>query len=247
MMKRLIVRCMAFLTVLSVLFSFAACDLFRRDVPEETTAPVTNPPTTDPVQPVTDEPSSETEPIVDPPAEDLYASTVDAYVAAYEAGFDEYLFASSDLSEMCVLGGGADAVGFALADLNGDGVPELIVGRRADVYDLYTIDGEGSVVHLFTASERTTCRVGADGVIMQYDEDTSLESVRVYSVIENGTLAFVRRLACTYDEDDNPVWTLSEGETLAEQVISIPEANAIIDAFESMSFSFTLFSSLIES
>lgn len=245
-MKRLTTRWLAVLCAAAVLCAFAGCSLFSSPA-DETTVPNTEPPVTEPgTSPATEPPTSETEPIDDPVVPGTYDAVIGAYAAAYEAGFDEYQFASADLSEMCVLGGGAEVVGYALADLDGDGTDELIVGRRADVYDLYTVGEEGAIVHLLIASDRTTFRIGTGGIIMQYDEDTSLESTRVYSRVENGELVFVRRLACTYDEDDNPIWTLCEGETLEEHIISVSAANAIIDAFESVSYPLTLFASLIE-
>lgn len=245
-MKRLIFRWLAALCAAAVLCTLVGCSVFRSPA-DDTTLPETEPPVTKPVTPPATEPlATETEPTDEPTVPGVYDAVIGAYTAAYEAGFDEYQFASADLSEMCVLGGGAEVVGYALADLNGDGTDELIVGRRADIYDLYTTDAEGVIVHLLTASDRTTFRIGTDGIIMQYDEETSLESVRTYSRVENGELVFVRRIACTYDEDDNPIWTLSEGDAQEERIISIPDANAIMDAFESVSYPLTLFAILIE-
>lgn len=98
-----------------------------------------------------------------------YKSVIDGYRAAYLSGRQEdigYLF-DNNLSEMAAYSAG---VGYALKDLDKDGVPELLIAGidpvypeyNKAIYDVYTLDG-GNPTQLAVSMARKRYSLRTDG------------------------------------------------------------------------------------
>ena len=62
-------------------------------------------------------------------------------------------------------------VGYAIRDINGDGIDELIIGQdRAYIYELFTMD-DGKVRELIKAGARNTCNLLNDGNLIRFIHD----------------------------------------------------------------------------
>lgn len=72
--------------------------------------------------------------------------------------------------------------GFAQKDINGDGIPELLIGDRFEdgttvIYDIYTIHPRtASLIHLASGGERNTFAVNMDGVIIETGSNSAEDS-----------------------------------------------------------------------
>ena len=99
-----------------------------------------------------------------------YADIIDEYRAAYETGNSanlEYLF-GHNLSEVCAYSSG---VGYALLDIDQNGVPELIIAGMGTndfsngiIYGMYTLV-EGSPVNVFTSMARMRYYLCTDNTV----------------------------------------------------------------------------------
>ena len=100
-----------------------------------------------------------------------YGSVIDKYRAAYASGNSqnpEYLW-NQGISEMCAYSSG---VGYALKDLDKNGIPELIVAGMGTedfsdkmVYGLYTLDS-GTPVNLFSSQARSRWYLRTDSLLL---------------------------------------------------------------------------------
>lgn len=85
--------------------------------------------------------------------------------------------------------------GYALCDLNGDGINELIVGAMGEdgslaLYDLYTIY-DGQIIHLAAGAERDNFSIGTQGEVIEFLFGGAMHSITDCSRIENGALVTV--------------------------------------------------------
>lgn len=64
-------------------------------------------------------------------------------------------------------------VGYAIRDINGDGIDELIIGRNGSyIYELFTID-DGKVRELIKAGYRYSCNLLRDGTLFRFASDSA--------------------------------------------------------------------------
>lgn len=83
-----------------------------------------------------------------------YADVIGKYIRAYEEDWSVEEYMQSDI---CYVLGMQDSIweyGYALMDLNGDGIDELIITDGSLIYDLYLLMEDGSAGHVISAGER---------------------------------------------------------------------------------------------
>ncbi len=87
-----------------------------------------------------------------------YDSLLECYRTALEAQWEADQLAANDMSVLCLLdsdGDGLPNTGYAILDVTGDGVEELMIGSTDSdktVFDLYTMK-DGTVLHLCSSTE----------------------------------------------------------------------------------------------
>lgn len=143
------------------------------------------------------------------PAEDLteigktaYSDLVSFICQGYQSGWDAMSPEDQGLSQ--VYSYSSEYAGFAEQDINGDGIPELLIGDQFEdggyfLYDIYTINpADGSLIHLAKGGERDTFKINGDGIIIEDGSNSAFDSFRKAFKIEGGKLAEL--------EDDNAGW-----------------------------------------
>lgn len=123
-------------------------------------------------------------------------SAYDALVAFVAKGFaDQWQRTSPDDMELSpIYQYRTPTMGYARADINGDGIVELLLGDdfSADgyaVYDLFTFDPEqGTVRHLFSGGERDRLTILDDGILCEEGSNSAFDSFRTCYRIEGGKL-----------------------------------------------------------
>lgn len=132
------------------------------------------------------DPADEDEEMSDAEAEALYREVLDLFYDNIQANWEGYepAYESEDTVEVSYLfysyfpvynedSANLDTIGYQFADLDDDGIPELIVGMEGfddyltgvtQIIDLYTIE-DGQVVHLGSSGERFGYQLCEDGSI----------------------------------------------------------------------------------
>ncbi len=177
-----------------------------------------------------------------------YTTIIEDYISAFP-WFD-------GIDQVNVPHGGSDLyryhnnlseVGYALADINGDGQAELLLaGINADcVYDMYTIKN-GETVHVFSGAERCDYNLYETGIIELSWADSAFVSGYDYYTLENGELKLVETVVfdAEYaeeiglindvigDEDDNDCHFKSNTETKEDYIhITDQEAKEIVQSY----------------
>jgi hypothetical protein len=83
-----------------------------------------------------------------------FAQVIEKYIRAHEEGWSVEEYMQSDI---CYVLGMQDSIwqyGYALMDLNGDGIDELIITDGSLIYDLYILMEDGGAGHIISAGER---------------------------------------------------------------------------------------------
>lgn len=144
--------------ILLILLTVTGCAT-QASQPPKTTAPEQTQPVSEQTQPPAPEAAESQEPEQVESQEsappEAYASVLETYRKALEEGLLE-----EDMSLLCAVEAGEhplQAVGYAIVDVSGEGVEELIIaGLSPDsdgvIYDLYTME-DGAVIHLCSSTE----------------------------------------------------------------------------------------------
>jgi len=130
--------------------------------------------------------------------ESAYAPIIEAYrnlvrsedieVFMREAGVPEEFGRQADSSCFEILLGGKEDLAYAIHDINGDGVMELIVLSRAyyDVHALFTLRGDAPVL-LGAYWSRGRCAIDTDGTVYYMGSGGAEDTVeRAYVLPPNG-------------------------------------------------------------
>ena len=132
-----------------------------------------------------------------------YGSVISAYYRAYTTGntTSEYAF-NNNLSEFISY---APHVGYALQDINGDGVQELIIAGINDetyteivIFDLYTLEN-GQPVQLACTRARSRYFLRSDGSILNEGSNGAGNSIFVINRLYGSTLTPVESAMTWYE------------------------------------------------
>lgn len=125
-----------------------------------------------------------------------YADIVSFLVQGFQCNWDGISPEDQGLSP--VYSYNSEYAGFAIKDINGDGIEELLIGDAFEdgsyfLYDIYTINPEdGSLFHLAKGGERDTFMVNGAGVITESGSNSAFDSFTKGYVIKDGSLEEVQ-------------------------------------------------------
>lgn len=125
-----------------------------------------------------------------------YADIVSFICQGYQCRWDTMKPEDQGLSP--VYSYSSEYAGFAEKDINGDGIPELVIGDQFEdgtyrIYDIYTINpDDGSLIHLASGGERDTFVINGSGVIIEEGSSSAFDSFQRGFTIEDGALVKLR-------------------------------------------------------
>ena len=196
-MKKLI----AWILILVLSLSLAACG-GKTEAPAATTeAPTetTEAPETTEVVETTEEPTVLAKP--------LYGEILDGYFDALLQGFTPEQYREAGLNYLVGMVGDVTKVGYSLEDLDSDGNVELLIGAVGEpqIYAMYTVK-DGEEVQVIDAGERSSYRLGTDGVFINNGSNSAAQSGIMLFTFENGELHFQDGLVSDYGVDEKNPW-----------------------------------------
>ena len=131
------------------------------------------------------------------PWDGLYEEIVEKYVSAIQNGDDRQSMRDNDLNDLAADVGDAplDTVGWLIDDLDGNGVPELVIGTISDndflgklILDLYTLDDTEMPKLLFRSGERDRLYSVGDRIFANVGSNGANDSVNKAFILEGGNL-----------------------------------------------------------
>ena len=150
--------------------------------------------------------------------EELYPGIIDKYITAIDEGWSPDQFEQQYMSgELAVLAAGAEdpleRIGFAYADINGDGIDELLIGDRHEsgadgmLYDIYTmVDREPAHVASGYSRDRYYAAGGFD-VCNEYSAGAGEQGTVLFTLLPNSTELFWQiGYKCDEYENEKSPW-----------------------------------------
>ena len=181
------------------LTAFTACGGKAEPSPVPTAAAPTAEPAAQPTAEPTVEPTAE--PTAAPTEADTiadYASVFGTYNQLLTEGWGGEELMAHDLPLLimyCVGDAPFDNIGYLLLDVDGDGTQELLIGTLASdefyapiVFEMYTLNPEGSVVRVFSSQERARYYLCDDNSFLFEGANSAADSVRCFYSYAAGTL-----------------------------------------------------------
>ena len=181
------------------LTAFTACGGKAEPSPAPTAAAPTAEPAAQPTAEPTVEPTAE--PTAAPSEADpiaAYADVFATYATLLTEGWGGEELMAHDLPLLimyCVGDAPFDNIGYLLLDVDGDGTQELLTGTLASdefyapiVFEMYTLNPEGSVVRVFSSQERARYYLCEDNSFLFEGANSAADSVRCFYSYAAGTL-----------------------------------------------------------
>ena len=181
------------------LTAFTACGGKAEPSPAPTAAAPTAEPAAQPTAEPTVEPTAE--PTAAPSEADpiaAYADVFSTYTTLLTEGWGGEELMAHDLPLLimyCVGDAPFDNIGYLLLDVDGDGTQELLIGTLASdefyapiVFEMYTLNPEGSVVRVFSSQERARYYLCDDNSFLFEGANSAADSVRCFYSYAAGTL-----------------------------------------------------------
>ena len=114
-------------------------------------------------------------------------------VVGYQCGWED-MDPAEEMKLSSVYAYSSPYCGFAQKDINGDDIPELLIGDKFEdgtiaIYDIYTIHPKtASLIHLASGGERDRFTVNEDGTIIEEGSNSASDSFTKAYRIKNGKL-----------------------------------------------------------
>ena len=192
-------KCFSILLILTLcLTALSACGNKTEPSPVPTAAPAAEPaaePTVEPTAEPAAEPSAAP---VEADATAAYAGVFETYATLLSEGWGGEELMAHDLPLLimyCVGDAPFDNIGYLLLDVDGDGTQELLTGTLASdefyapiVFEMYTLNPEGSVVRVFSSQERARYYLCDDNSFLFEGANSAADSVRCFYSYAAGTL-----------------------------------------------------------
>lgn len=152
----------------------------------------------------------------------------DAIPAAYGVVLGKYTAALFDQCEKAVMVEqglnymaadlGAEQVGYAIRDLDGNGVPELVIASStADefygkmVLDVYTLDGTGELVQIINGTERNRYYYAGENRFANLGSSSWSDSIETTVKLEDGELIDMTFTTVPEDYEQLPLTLFGQG------------------------------------
>ena len=189
------------LLIFAMLLSLAACG---SNPSAPTTAPETVPVTEAPTETAQTEAPTEV-PVVT--AKPLYGEILDGYFDALLQGFGPQEYMDRGLNYLVGMVADVNKVGYAMDDVDGDGVSELMIGSVDEglIYAMYTVK-DGQETQIIDAMERSTYQLTSDGLILNRGTNGAASYGYNLYRLENGSLQFQDALVFDAAKDEKNPW-----------------------------------------
>lgn len=172
-----------------------------------------------------------------------YQSLLSLYQKALREDWNPAVCMENGLSLMVAHRGDYyENLGYAMQDLDGNGIDELIITDGLNIYDLYTIiqDEEVGPLHLISAMERIQYFLTTDGWIYNLGSGGALVSYHTLYSLEGRELKLLNGYMMDADTDPNNPWFYYDGENRLGPCPTA-EAAAATDAIVFQEIPFTPF------
>lgn len=182
------------------------------------------------------------EPFV-PEEQKYYEPLLDLYRQAFRENWDAPTCMQNGLSLMVAHRGDYyEDLGYAMKDLDGNGIDELIITDGTNIYDLYTIiqDEEVAPLHLVSAMERIQYYLTTDGWIYNLGSGGAAVSYHTLYSLEGRELKLLEGYMMDADTDPNNPWFYYDGQNRLGKCPTT-EAAAAMDSYVFAEIPFTPF------
>jgi len=161
---------------------------------------------------------------------EAYQTVLDRYVTAVKEKWDFIQCEENQICYMIIFNYDLSKLGYHLADLDNNGLPELIISDGNVIYDLYTLDS-GEARWVLSGGERNTYQLCEGGFLYNRGSNGASSHVENFYYLKDGNLILKENIF--FDAmSESSVWTWTgEGSETAE-AISEEEASEIIAAYE---------------
>ena len=179
----------------------------------------------------------------DPDEVSHYQNLLELYQKALRENWDPPTCMENGLSLMVAHRGDYyGELGYALQDLDGNGIQELIITDGLNIYDLYTIiqDEEVGPLHLASAMERIQYYLTSDGWIYNLGSGGAAVSYHTLYSLEGRELKLLDGYMMDADTDPNNPWFYYDGDNRLG-ACPTAEAAAAMDAIVFQEIPFTPF------
>lgn len=207
----------ALLLIAAMLLTLAACG-------SNPSAPSTAPETQE-TAPVTEAPTetAQTEAPTEVPvvtAKPLYGEILDGYFDALLQGFGPQEYMDRGLNYLVGMVADVNKVGYAMDDVDGDGVSELMIGSVEDgmIYAMYTVK-DGQETQIIDAMERSTYQLTSDGLILNRGTNGAASYGYNLYRLENGSLQFQDALVFDAAKDEKNPWFYTKNSEWAQDAL----------------------------
>lgn len=183
----------------------------------------------------------------------IYQDVLERYVVAIDEGWDTDTLLSSDMSYLYALDNNAkENMGYALYDVDGNGEPELLIGKvspgdyyKGMLYDMYTVV-DNVVVSVLSGGEKNRYYLCEDNRIELAFSGGDEYKYNMYYELDGVTGKLKAREAIIYDGEyakDSPwFYTFGSLEPSEYSVTTEREAKEIMDSYIHKGFEVTPFS-----
>lgn len=185
----------------------------------------------------------------EPEPADIYAPLAREYYLAFLDGWDYEYTEEKGLNSTLIMESAPyeplSFLGYTSHDINGDGVPEFILGDMNDpvkVYDIYTTQN-GAFINIFTGWSRNSARICADGSIVNIGSGGSASTYYTYYKFDGLSLNVFGSVIHEGNASPDAPWFIStddDKDIFNDSPASEEQALGLIKQYESQYISFQL-------
>lgn len=174
--------------------------------------------------------SDQTDPGPEQTMKEAYQQIVSKYRTAIRENWDATKCMEEDISLLVTFLTEVDQLSAARMDLDGDGVPELLITDGNVIYDLYAYT-QGRTIHVLSGAERNSYSLTDEKILVNVGSNGAASTIYTFYRYSAGNLIVDQRLIFDADVDPENPWFRGYGEVENAEPISEDEAQAMIDSY----------------